>query len=354
VVRGAPPPLTAEGTPNAAVAVDRSLDMAYPTTYFGGSTESEGAEAIAIKGGDQAQIDIHLRPAQALHLIFHAADNGEHGFQPPIFQKRSFDAVEFALTEGTQLSQGVFEMSGIPAGRYSVRMPRNGSEQMARAEVDLHQDGQHLDEVKGEPAGRVKLSVKMPNEGPLPRQINVGLRDNRHRIVAFQLLNGNGEATFEDLAAGKYGIYLFVPGKAYSVARMSSGDSQIYGHEFNLPRGASQEWSVSLAEGKTKIEGFVKRAGKAASGVLVVLVPKDPETHQDVFRRDQSDLDGSFALPDVLPGTYTVIAIEDAWGFDWSKPTLLARYAEHGQTLTIGELIQGEVHLPEPVAVQPR
>jgi hypothetical protein len=243
--------------------------VAYPTTYFGGSTESEGAEAIAIKGGDHTQIDIHLRPAQALHLIFHAADNGEHGFQPPTFRKRSFDAVEFAPTDGIQqISQGVFEMSGIPAGRYSVRRPGNGSQQMAHAEVDLHQDGQDLDEVKGEPAGRVKLSVKMPNEGPLPRQINVGLQDDQRRIVAFNLLDGNGEATFEDLAAGKYGIYLFVPGKAYSVARMTSGDSQIYGHEFNLPPGASQEWSVSLAEGKTKIEGFVKRAGKAASGVI--------------------------------------------------------------------------------------
>jgi hypothetical protein len=350
-----PHSLTAEGAANAAVAVDRSLDVAYPMTYSGGSTEAEGAAAIAIKGGDHAQVDIHLSPVQALHLIFHVADNGEHGFRPPILQKRSFDAVEVAPTEGMQqISQGVFEMSGIPAGRYSVNMQRTGTEQMAHAEVELKQDGQDLDEVRGEPAGRVKLSVKMPKEGSLPRQVNVGLQDEQHRIVAVNQLDANGEATFEDLAAGKYGIYLFVPEKTYSVARMTSGHTQIYGHEFNLPPGASQEWSVSLAEGKTKIEGFVKRGGKAASGVMVVLVPKDPETHQDMFRRDQSDLDGSFVLPDVVPGSYTVVAVEDAWGFDWSKPTLLARYAEHGQTLTIGELIQGAVYLPEPVQVQPR
>jgi Carboxypeptidase regulatory-like domain len=350
-----PPSVTAGGAANAPVVVDRSLDVAYPTTYSGDSTEAEGAEAIAIKGGDRAQIDIHLSPAQALHLIFHIADDGAHGFQYPIFQKRSFDALEFAPTEGMQrISQGVFEISGIPAGRYSIRIPGNGSEQIAHAEVELKQDGQDLDELRGEPAGRVKLSVKMPKEGSPPRQINVGLQDDQHRMVAFNQLDANGEATFEDLAAGKYGIFLFVPGKAYSVARMTSGGTQIYGHEFSLPPGTSQEWSVSLAEGKTKIEGFVKRRGKAASGVMVVLVPKDPEAHQDMFRRDQSDLDGSFALPDVVPGSYTVVAVEDAWGFDWSKPTLLARYAEHGQTLTIGELIQGAVHLPEPVEVQPR
>jgi hypothetical protein len=337
------------------VVVDRSLDVAYPTTYSGDSAEAEGAEAIALKGGDHARIDIHLTPAQALHVIFHVADNGEHGFRPPTFQKRSFDAVEFAPTDGMQqTSQGVFEITGIPAGRYRVRMPGNGSEQAAHAEVELKQDGQDLDELKGEPAGRVKLSVKLPKEGPPPQQINVGLQDDHHRMVAFNQLDANGEAMFEDLASGKYGIYVFVPGTAYSVARMTSGATQISGHEFNLPPGTSQEWSVSLAEGKTKIEGFVKRGGKAASGVMVVLVPKDPAAHPDMFRRDQSDLDGSFALPDVVPGSYTVAAIEDAWGFDWSKPALLARYAEHGQALTIGDVIQGAVHLPEPVEVQPQ
>jgi hypothetical protein len=109
-----------------------------------------------------------------------------------------------------------------------------------------------------------------------------------------------------------------------------------------------------LAAGKTSIEGFVKRQGIAASGVMVVLIPSEAETHQDLFRRDQSDLDGSFALRDVVPGSYTVVAIEDAWGFDWSKPLLLARYAEHGQRLTIGELTQGAVHVLDPVEVQPR
>ena len=118
--------------------------------------------------------------------------------------------------------------------------------------------------------------------------------------------------------------------------------------------GESQQWTAEVASGKTSIEGFVKRGGKAASGVMVVLIPSDPETHQDLFRRDQSDLDGSFVLRDVIPGSYTVVAIEDAWGFDWSKPTLLTRYANHGQAVTVGELMQGAVSLLDAVEVQAR
>jgi hypothetical protein len=34
-----------------------------------------------------------------------------------------------------------------------------------------------------------------------------------------------------------------------------------------------------------------------------------------MFRRDQSDFDGSFVLRGVVPGSYTIVGVEDAWGF---------------------------------------
>jgi len=102
------------------------------------------------------------------------------------------------------------------------------------------------------------------------------------------------------------------------------------------------------------VEGFVRRSGKAAAGVMVVLVPADAESNIELFRRDQSDFDGSFILRDVVPGSYTVIAIEDGWNVDWSVPTVLARYTPRGQKLTIGPQAQGSVSLQESLEVQPR
>jgi hypothetical protein len=339
-----------------AGSVDASLDAAYPTTFFGGSTESDGAEPITISGGDQAQIDIHVSPVPSLHLLFHVPDNGQHGFRMPFIEKRVFDQPEYVPTSGTQgsSSPGVFEISGVPAGKYSIRMPGDSGQMQQGTEVNLSEDHQDLDEMKGEPTSRVKLSVKMPGNETIPKSMNVSLQDTQNKVVSGAQVDANVEATFNDLSAGKYSIRVFTPAKAYSVVRMSSGDTQISGHDFSLTSGLSQEWTVFLAAGNTRIEGFVKRSGKPASGIMVVLIPKDPETHQDLFRRDQSDLDGSFVLLGVIPGSYTVVAIDDAWGFDWSKPTLLSHYAEHGSALTIGDLIQGAVHLPDPIEVQPR
>src|SRR5260370_37706718 len=112
--------------------------------------------------------------------------------------------------------------------------------------------------------------------------------------------------------------------------------------------------SVLLIGSATMVEGFVKRSGKAAAGVMVVLVPANAESNIELFRRDQSDFDGSFVLPGVIPGSYTVIAIEDGWSVDWSRPALLARYTPRGQKVTIGPQIQKSVSLPEAVEVQPK
>jgi hypothetical protein len=49
-----------------------------------------------------------------------------------------------------------------------------------------------------------------------------------------------------------------------------------------------------------------------------------------------------------------IVAVEDAWGMEWMQPGVLSRYAQHGQELTIGPLMRGTVHLPDPVEVQPK
>jgi len=48
--------------------------------------------------------------------------------------------------------------------------------------------------------------------------------------------------------------------------------------------------------------------------------PQDPSLNRGLFRRDQSDSDGSFSLRDAAPGKYTVVAIEDGWELEWAAP----------------------------------
>jgi hypothetical protein len=68
---------------------------------------------------------------------------------------------------------------------------------------------------------------------------------------------------------------------------------------------------------------------------MVVLVPRDPGGNLTLFRLDQSDSDGTFTLREVLPGPYTVIALENAWDLDWGNPAVLRPFLKNGASVDV-------------------
>jgi uncharacterized protein (DUF2141 family) len=352
------PPTAASAAANSAPHIPSALDVAYPTTFYNGATESDRATPIEVKGGDRLQIEIHLNPVPALHLIFRVPQEGtdqQNNFTIPMLRKHVFDSVEFVQTEGAQqVAPGVYELIGLPPGRYTARMKNSNSGQLEQStDLDLVHDGQELNASRGEPLGSLKLTVKMHGNEALPKQYGVALQDSRQRFAAFKQGDPSGQVFFEDLDPGRYAILIFSGPEPYSVVRTSSQAGSFPGHDVNVTPGVALELTASLAAGVVSIEGTVQKKGKPVAGVMVALVPKDPEAHIELFRRDQSDFDGTFVLRGVIPGSYTIVAVEDAWGFEWQQPGVLARYVQHGQNLTIGERMQGTVHLPDPVEVQP-
>src|SRR5580704_10245296 len=341
-------------------SVSTALDVAYATRYYGGATEAEGASAIVIKGGERVQADITMEAVPALHIIFHTPANQENGvFRPPTLQKRVFDTLEGVPQGGmNQVGPGVYELTGVPAGRYTVQTSNAGEGELEQSsEVNLTHGLAEIDGLHGEPLASLKITVKMPGEEPVPKQMFLGLQDAHLRAVAYGQVDAEGKPAFDALAAGKYAIVCYGPGRRYAVTRITAaaaGSPEIAGHEVNVTPGSAQELTLSLAAGVVNVEGVVQKAGKPVAGVMVVLIPKDPLAHNDLFRRDQSDFDGTFVVRGVIPGSYTIVAVEDAWGFEWLKPGVLSRYAEHGQPLQIGPLMQRTVVLPDPVEVQPR
>lgn len=352
-------PVTApEAAGHRASQVSPALDVIYPTTYYNGATEADRATSIEVKGGDRLQFEIHLNPTPALHLILRVPldEQGQQtSFTMPMLQKRDFDSVQFVQTEGMRpLAPGVYELSGVPPGRYTVRAQNSNSGQMeVSTDIDIARDGQELGNSRGEPLSSLKVTIKMPGQEPLPKQYFVGLQDSHLRAVAFKQGDPSGQNTFENLAPGRYAIRFGTPTKIYSVVRTSSQAGDSPGHDVIVTPGAALEMTAVLSAGVVSIEGIVHKKDKPVAGVMVALVPKDPEAHVEFFRRDQSDFDGTFLLQGVIPGSYTIVAVEDAWGLDWLQPNVLARYVQHGQNLTIGELMRGSIHLPEAVEVQP-
>jgi hypothetical protein len=233
-------------------------------------------------------------------------------------------------------------------------MRGNGRGDQANSEIDLTTDGQELDVSKMEPTSDIKATVQLLGEATLPPHLGIALRNSKTRILAWEEVNAKNEIEFHGVAPGKYEVLAFAQTKVFSVVRVSTKNSEASGHTLNVAAGSSDTVSFSLAGGAVNVEGFAKRAGKAAPGAMVVLVPKDPESHRELFRRDQSDQDGSYSLGDVIPGSYTIVAIENGWDLDWSRPGVIANYAKHAKTVTVSNHAPSPMHLPDPVEVQPR
>jgi hypothetical protein len=344
------PTSSAEGASNSPAQVDSSLDVVYPTTFYGDAVEVEGATPIAVHGGDRLEADIHLSPVPALHLIVRVSeDNG--GINFPLLEKQVFDGTEPQNAGNIQsIAPGVIEMAGIAPGRYSVRMPGSNGQWREPTEVNIETGGE-LDVSPGRSTSQIKLAVQIESAATLPAQLQIVLRDSKGTVNLAQT-DAKGAADFSDVIAGTYDIFAASLTQRYSVVRIASEAGIISGHALTVPAGASLTIALSLVGGSVTVEGFAKRDGKAVSGAMIVLVPKNAEADQDRFRRDQSDLDGSFSLNGVIPGSYTVIAIEDGWDLEWSAPAVLAQYLKRGQTIEVGSGSATSMHLEDAVVVQ--
>ena len=95
-----------------------------------------------------------------------------------MFQKPSFDGVENVQTGGgDQVSPGVFEVTGIAPGRYSVRDPSDGQGNEAN-EIDITTNGQELEAPHAVAFSSVKATVQALGGGAtLPPHIDIGLRN---------------------------------------------------------------------------------------------------------------------------------------------------------------------------------
>lgn len=333
----------------AATNADRSLDVAYPVTYYPDVTDSESATPIPIRGGERLEVDIHFNPVPALRMLFHVPGDEKRGYLfPQLFQQSLDGTTSVNGMNGVMISPGLVEVSGVPAGRYDVRLQDANTSLQLRG-VDVATQGQEVDTSTAEALSRVRVTVQTSDVGS-PTELVAVLRSESKRATA-RPFDKNGEAEFEQLPAGEYRVAVFGLRRAFSITHLSAEGGQLSGRTIDIPAGASVSIHATATAGSVVVEGAAKRAGKPFAGAMVVLVPKDVESNRDLFRRDQSDLDGTFSLRDVAPGSYTVIAIENGWDLDWSKPEVIAVYAKHGRVIQVGETLNKPLRLSGPVEV---
>jgi 5-hydroxyisourate hydrolase-like protein (transthyretin family) len=328
------------------------LDVAYPVTYFDSTTDERSATPIVLTGGSRQEANISLGAVAALHLSVSTPRKPDGSTSVPQLQETLFGNTipSEVASEMSDPRAGTAEISGIAPGHYTLTQgnpPRI-------FDLDLTAS-QQVDANAGSAANALEGRVRMASGAPVPEEVTVSLQraDSGlgQRLDAVQALHGRFK--FDAVPPGEWSVMATTSDKALPVVAVSSSGIQRPGNLVTVGARAS-EIVVTLSEAPTRIEGFARKDEKGFAGAMIVLLPKNRALWKALTRRDQSDSDGSFALPDVAPCDYTAIAIEDGWALDWTNPAALARYLPSGISVTVTAQSGTLFRLNSPLPVQMR
>ncbi len=333
------------------------LDVAYPMTFFPSAEDSSAASPIVLHPGERVTADVTMRTVPAVHLRVTTAlpddknaPNAAHGF--PRVSQRIFEGtiVPVMAAQAVSTNSATFEYTGIAPGRYIVEMPDPGLKRDGGGwykEMDL--------------SGTVDLDAR---ESPVLASVTgtlilEGAVRSTAKIYVVLINRASGENfstevtdkglfDFSDtqLRPGTYDVSLNnVP--HLLVKDLAAKGALVTGQSINVS-GGNVQLVVTATRAVVRIDGIVLRNEKPFAGAMVVLVPHDPGSNLTLFRRDQSDSDGTFSLFDVLPGAYTAIALQNAWDLDWASPAAVQPYLRNGTPIEVS----GEGRLNVKVQLQ--
>jgi hypothetical protein len=309
---------TAHSQPNENQEEPASpLDVAYPTTFYPQATDSEDATPIPVRGGERIQADVTLNAQQALHVRLRLpAQDKEGGFGLTISQS-IFGQVE-TMNSAQSVQNGVMEVLGLLPGRYDFTLSQfgqGGPTGETRFTGDVTSSSTEL--TPGEAESDVTVTGKVTAaDGKIPSGgITLQSAHQSHAYTA--MLDKAGEFDMK-VPPGDYEIIGQIP-QMY-LARLTAQDGMVKNRVLSVKAGSTPKLELLASKGFGQIDGVAVRGDQPASGVMVLLAPDDNPV---LFRRDQSDSDGTFTLGDVVPGHYRLLAVERGWELEWANRDVL-------------------------------
>jgi protocatechuate 3,4-dioxygenase beta subunit len=314
------------------------LDVVYPVSFFVNASDLAGAAAITLRSGDTEIADFRMRPVPALHLLVKTspADPGQ-GEQVQVMQPLAEDSSVPIPVGFTQVAPGLVEVTGVPPGSIHLGVnTHHGNEWTRRSQsVQVSSDAE-IDATQNGSSVLVSGVLKMEDASPLPQPARVMLRSFANGPAFNTTVSATGEFSFKNnpVETGEYELIIIEP-QALFIRKLTSSGAKTSGRSLEIATAQDVNVTITAVRGSAKITGIALKNDKPAPGAMIVLAPLDLKSNPALFRRDQADSDGTFALNLVVPGRYTLMAIEDGWDLEWADPDVLQKYIASGESVQI-------------------
>jgi len=323
-----------------------ALDVTYPLTFYPDALDSSAAAPIVLTPGEKQTADVVVRAVPSLHLRIHTG-----GSETDVLGRMVFPHISQRIFEGyldsvynapdSWAAPGIIEISGLAPGHYVVEMsPSSGLNEKSSGrawyrEIDLAGDTD-LNASEGPSFNNVSGFLIFEDTSRPPSEASIQLSNPESGEIFRSDINNKGEFDFhsDDVRPGRYLVAL-ENARGFFIKKLTATGAKVTGSTIEITGTGSVRIGGNASRGAAVVQGTVMRDGEPFGGAMVVLVPQDPANNSPLFRRDQSDSDGTFTLADVAPGQYTAIAIANGWDLEWAKPSVLQPYLKHGETVQV-------------------
>lgn len=299
-----------------------AYDVAYPVTYYGGSTDADSASVITVTEGGSSRADITLRAVPAVHVDITDVPA----------ERENANVQVFAIGPGGSPIAGShnlinlnnrWEITGLAPGRYIVAQSSIG-----RKIVDLSASTS-LD-LRDFPETHISGRVTFEGEGP-DRNAFVVLSSGTTHVQA--PVSPDGTFQVGGVSPGHYVVQL-LGAPSYYIKSISVGGEVSPDGAMTIAAGVDTKVTIIAGNGAATLDGIAMKNGVPFAGAMVLLIPDDL-SRTVLIRRDQSDSDGTFTLPDIAPGRYTLVAIDDGSGLAYMEPSAIKPYLDDGQSISL-------------------
>jgi hypothetical protein len=339
------------------------IDKAYATTCYPGVTDSSNAEPIEVGAGNRITANLTMHPVAAAHLrVEIPISEDTNRIAVPTLQQSLF-GIQFTSPTGATVmrSEGngggkavhTAVYSGIAPGEFTVIFQDGRGGGVRTASVNVEQGKTTISSSAITSAADVTGKIVMADGGALPEMgVAVTNMANERRKTVPLPAGSDGSFQFSALEQGDYALSILSSGVGVQILKVVVNGAESRSSHITV---GSEPVTLTIVAARTvaAVSGVVEEGGKPAGGVFVVLVPTDTSMGSDALRPYQSDSDGSFTLPRVIAGEYTLVAIEEGWTLDWARPEALAGYLPLGKNISVRQ-DSGKIVLKEPIEAQPR
>lgn len=297
--------------------------MAYPATYYPGTTDARSATPIALKSGAEVQADLSLRTTTAATVSIHCPGSGVQENMCPggaNLYLLSIGGIE--IFQSANPDPGTDTLSGVPPGRYVLRFM--GAEKTAHRVIDVAGGDLSID-LSLQPylsvTGEVVFKGHPPKAGA---SVYISMRDESTDRSYGAAVSADGRFEFPNFNNARYRPTIY--GSAGLVIEQISVDgAPLKDGVIDLTGSAAVHIKILASDETGRVKGLAKRGDQPAPAVLIVLAPQTASANPSDYLGYQTESDGSFDYVNVPAGDYLLIAI-DRLDLEYTNPEVLRPY----------------------------